>query len=143
MLQQELTEIGSYFSIIKMIAEGKHKLSEIAAALKIKATSLTKYLKTLIDLVILEREVPITENYPEKSRRGLYKITDHYIHFWFSFVYPNMGFLEQGNEKFVMDKIRRSFLKNHVAFIYEDVCREKMWELNMESSPNLCVKCTR
>ena len=55
--------------------------------LEVKATSLTKYLKTLMDLDILEREVPLTENNPEKSKKGLYKIKDNYIRFWFAFVW--------------------------------------------------------
>ncbi|HPL08839.1 MAG TPA: ATP-binding protein, partial [Clostridia bacterium] len=55
LLQQEVSEIGSYFSIIRAIAAGKTKLSEIASFLEVKATSLTKYLKTLIDLDIIER----------------------------------------------------------------------------------------
>lgn len=130
LLQQEVSEIGSYFSLLKTIAAGKRKLSEIAGALEVKATSLTKYLKTLIDLDILEREVPVTEENPERSKRGLYRITDNYIRFWFSFVYPNMSFLERGNEEVVLDKLHKSFVKNHVAFVYEDVCREQMWELN-------------
>ena len=86
LLQQEVSEIGSYFSIIKAIAAGNHKLAAISSALEVKATSLTKYLKILIDLDILEREVPITEDNPEKSKRGLYKIKDNYIRFWFAFV---------------------------------------------------------
>ena len=48
-------EVGSYFSIIRAIAAGNSKLSDIAKVLEIKATSLTKYLGTLIDLDILER----------------------------------------------------------------------------------------
>jgi len=131
LLQQEVTEIGSYFSIIKAIAAGNSKLSAISAALEVKATSLTKYLKTLIDLDILEREVPVTEDNPEKSKRGLYKIKDNYIRFWFSFVYPNMSFIESGNSDIVMNKIRKGLISNHVGFVYEDVCREKMWELNV------------
>ena len=43
LLQQEVTEIGSYFSIIKAIAAGNSKLSAISAMLEIKATSLTIY----------------------------------------------------------------------------------------------------
>ena len=130
LLQQEVSEIGSYFSIIKAIAAGNHKLSAISSALEIKATSLTKYLKILIDLDILEREVPITEDNPEKSKRGLYKIKDNYIRFWFAFVYPNMSFIESGNSRIVLDKIRKGLVTSHIAFVYEDVCREKMWDLN-------------
>ncbi|MCI8670158.1 MAG: ATP-binding protein [Lachnospiraceae bacterium] len=132
LLQQEVTEIGSYFSIIKAIAAGNSKLSAISTVLEIKSTSLTKYLKTLIDLDILEREVPVTEENPEKSKKGLYRIKDNYIRFWFAFVYPNMSFIESGNSRIVMNKIRKGLISGHTAFVYEDICRERMWDLNAE-----------
>ncbi|MDR0623191.1 MAG: ATP-binding protein, partial [Treponema sp.] len=50
LLQKEVSEIGSYFSIIKTIAAGNHKLAQIAAAMNIKQTGLSKYLGTLISL---------------------------------------------------------------------------------------------
>ena len=134
LLQQEVSEVGSYFSIIKAIAAGNSKLSAISSILEIKSTSLTKYLKTLIDLDILEREVPITEENPEKSKKGLYKIKDNYLRFWFAFVYPNMSFIESGHSRIVMNKIKKSLVKNHIAFVYEDVCKERMWELNAEDA---------
>ena len=131
LLQQEVSEIGSYFSLIRAIAAGNTKLSAIAGVLEVKATSLTRYLKTLIDLDILEREVPVTEESPEKSKRGLYKIKDNYLRFWFRFVYPMRSFLEVGSLPFVKEKIRAGFLSGQVAFVYEDICRERMWELNL------------
>ena len=133
LLQQEVSEVGSYFSIIKAIAAGNTKLSAIAGVLEVKSTSLTKYLKTLIDLDILEREVPVTEDSPEKSKRGLYKIKDNYLRFWFAFVYPNMSFIESGHGRIVMDKIRKGLVRNDIAFVYEDVCAERMWEMNAQS----------
>ena len=133
LLQQEVSEVGSYFSIIKAIAAGNTKLSAIAGVLEVKSTSLTKYLKTLIDLDILEREVPVTEDSPEKSKKGLYKIKDNYLRFWFAFVYPNMSFIESGHGRIVMDKIRKGLVRNHIAFVYEDVCAERMWEMNAQS----------
>ena len=132
LLQQEVSEIGSYFSIIKASAAGNSKLSAIAAVLETKATSVSKYLKTLIDLDILEREVPVTEDNPEKCKKGLYKIKDNYLRFWFAFVYPNKSFLESGHSEIVIQKIKNSLIKNQTAFVYEDVCKEKMWELNYQ-----------
>ena len=134
LLQQEVSEVGSYFSIVKAIAAGNSKLSAISSILEIKSTSLTKYLKTMIDLDILEREVPITEENPEKSKKGLYKIKDNYLRFWFAFVYPNMSFIESGHSRIVMNKIRNSLVKNHIAFVYEEVCKERMWDLNAEGA---------
>lgn len=134
LLQQEVSEVGSYFSIIKAIAAGNTKLSAISGVLETKATSLTKYMKTLMDLDILEREVPVTEEKPEKSKKGLYKIKDNYLRFWFAFVYPNMSFIESGHSRIVMNIIKKSLVKNHIAFVYEDVCKERMWELNAENT---------
>ncbi len=132
LLQNEVSEIGSYFSVIKAIAAGNQKLSKISTALEVKQTGLSKYLKTLIDLNILERQVPITEEHPEKSKRGLYKIKDNFISFWFKFVYPNLNFLERDREEIVMQKIRQNFIDNHVAYVYEEVCLSTLWQMNSE-----------
>jgi hypothetical protein len=133
LLQREVTEVGSYFSVIKVIAAGNQKLSKIAANLGLKQTGLTKYLKTLIDLDILKREVPITEDNPEKSKKGLYKIKDNFILFWFKFIYPNLSFIESGNSELAMNKIKKNLRDGHISSIYEDICIETMWKLNKES----------
>lgn len=129
LLQSEVSEVGSYFSIIRTIAAGNSKLSKMASFLEVGQSNLTRYLRTLIDLDILEREVPVTEKIPEKSKKGLYKIKDNFLLFWFKFIYPNMGFIESGHPDSVMNKIRKNFIDSHVSFVYEDVCREKMWDL--------------
>ena len=132
LLQQEVGEIGSYFSLIKTIAAGNTKLSAMASSLELPQTRLTIYLKTLIDLDIVEREVPITEENPDKCKKGLYKIKDNYLKFWFAFVYPNLSFLESGNTPIVINKIKKGFISNQVSFVYEDVCREQMWQMNAD-----------
>ncbi|HBL40915.1 MAG TPA: ATPase [Ruminococcaceae bacterium] len=138
LLQNEVNEIGSYFSLIRAIAMGNCKLSEIAAFLGVKQTNVPKYLKTLMDLDLVEREVPVTESNPEKSKSGLYRITDNFISFWFKFVYPYRSFLERGEKTYVMEQIRKMFVQNYVSYIYEDLCREKMWEFASDSQRDLC-----
>lgn len=134
LLEKEVQEVGSYFSIIKTIASGKERASEIAAALGVKETNLPKYLNVLIDLDILEREIPVTEKNPEKSKMGLYRLRDNYIKFWFLFIYPYKSFIETDYKDFVLDKIRKSFVSNHTAYVYEDICRkEYMNELIVQS----------
>ena len=132
LLQKEVTEIGSYFSVLKTIAAGNHKLSKISSALGVSQSNLTSYLKTLIDLDVVEREVPITEENPEKSKMGLYQIKDNFISFWFKFVYPNKSMLESGHSNYVEDKIKNNFIDNHVSYVYEDICRNDVWSLLSE-----------
>lgn len=134
LLQNEVKEIGSYFAIIKSIAFGNQKIGNIASDLEIKRTGLMVYLKTLIDLGILERDVPVTEESPEKSRRGLYRIKDNFIQFWFRFVFPNKSFIESGHTELAMKKICANLIDGHIAYVYEDVCLERMWSLNSEGA---------
>lgn len=132
LLQNEVSEIGSYFSIIKSIAQGNRKLGNIASNLSVSPTNLSKYLQTLINLDIIEREVPITETNQEKSKKGQYKIKDNFLAFWFQFIYPNKAFIEIGQETAVLNKIKSNFVDNHLAYIYEEICKEKMWKLNID-----------
>lgn len=132
LLQKEVTDIGSYFSILRVIAAGNHKLSKMAAMLQQKQTNLPRYLKVLIDLDLLVREVPVTENNPSKSKKGLYQIRDNFIRFWFQFIYPNLSYLEMGHQNIVLNRLKRNFIDNQVSFVYEQICQGKLWNLSAE-----------
>ena len=56
LLQQEVSEIGSYFSVIKTMAAEIISFLRLQRCWKSKEANLTRYLQTLIDLDILERE---------------------------------------------------------------------------------------
>ena len=128
LLQREVGEVGSYFSIIKAIAAGNRKLGKIASVLETKQTSLTRYLKTLADLDILEREVPVTESNPQRSKSGQYRIKDNFLLFWFRYVFPNLGLIESVHAEAVKGKIERNFIDGHVSYVYERICQEKVWD---------------
>lgn len=124
LLKSEFLTAGNYFSIIKTIADGNHKLGKIASALGQESSSLTPYLSTLSDLGFIEKRTPITEKNPEKSRKGLYFIADNFLRFWFCYVYPYKGELELDNMQIVLDEIHKDFKEKFVAFAYEDICKD-------------------
>jgi len=123
LLMDEVQVPINYFSIIKVIADGKHKLGAIAGALGLETSALTPYLKTLAELGFVEKRVPITEKNAEKSRKGLYFISDNFLRFWFRYVYPYKGELELDNTQIVLEELNKDFLEQFVAFSYEDVCK--------------------
>ena len=133
LLQHEVGEVGGYFSILRAIAAGNRKLSKIATVLRQKQTNLPRYLNVLQDLDLLEREIPITEAHPEKSKKGIYRIKDNFIAFWFSFVYPNLSYIESGHAEIASEKLRRNFVDHHVGFVYEGCCRELLWQMSAEN----------
>lgn len=124
LLKSESLTAVNYFSIIKTIADGNHKLGKIASALGQESSSLTPYLSTLSDLGFIEKRTPITEKNPEKSRKGLYFIANNFLRFWFCYVYPYKGELELDNMQIVLDEIHKDFKEKFVAFAYEDICKD-------------------
>lgn len=136
LLEKEVKELVSYFSIMKNIAAGNHKVSQLAGILEMPSNALSPYLKTLIDLGLVKKRIPVTEKQPEKSRKGLYFVNDHFIEFWFRFVYAYKGELELENTEYVLSKIKKSFIEKHVSFVYEDICRDLLSMLCREGKIN-------
>ena len=126
LLEKELKEIGSYFSILKTIAEGNHKLSRIASRLEVKQSSLTPYLATLIEMDLVERRVPVTEEHPQRSKKGLYSIKDNFLLFWFRYCYPFQSYLQINQTDYVMQQIKKDFQSYHVSHIYEKICQQML-----------------
>ena len=161
LLEKEVKNTMTYFSVIKTRAAGNHRISDIASVLEVKSSFLTPYLGVLIDLEILEKRTPATERFPEKSRKGQYYIKDNFISFWFRFVAPYKGELEIENLDPVVKKIEANMNDSHVSFVFEDVSRQNLrnaglpyifnrigsyWEKNVEvdvcaidESEGICV----
>ena len=129
LLKEEVKEPVTYFSIIESIAKGNHKIGKMASVLGAPTTKLTPYLAVLTDLCFIERRLPITETNEEKSKKGLYFISDNFMRFWFKYIYPYKGQLELDQKQLVIEKLENDFISNFVAFAYEDICREIFLEL--------------
>ena len=121
LLQDEISEGVTYFSILEVIANGAHKLGERASRLQKPVTNITSFMKKLIDLEIIYKDIPVTENH--KSKKGEYYIKDNFLRFYFSYVFPYRSQLEIGNIEFVLDRLRLTF-NEFVGKTYEDLARE-------------------
>lgn len=122
-LHEELREPRNYFSILKAIALNKTKISEIVNETGLEKGILHKYLYVLEDLQIIQKEVPVTEKNPLKSRKGIYKLQDQFFKFWFKYVLPNKSKIEEGRINSVLDDILKDF-NALVAENYEKVAQE-------------------
>lgn len=122
-LREDFYEPKTYFSILRAIALGRRKLSEIMDETGLEKSTISKYLKTLQDLLAVEREVPVTERLPEKSKKGLFAIRDRYLNFWFRFVLGNKNYIEIGRFEARFQRVKQQ-IKDYQGFIFEDVCRQ-------------------
>jgi AAA+ ATPase superfamily predicted ATPase len=122
-LQNEVNEPINYFTILEVIANGEHKIGNIAGKLNKNVQNITSFIAKLIELDIIYKDVPITEEQPHKSKKGLYFIKDNFFRFWFMYVLPNKSQLEIDNREVVLKKIEKSF-SEYVSKTYEDICIE-------------------
>ena len=124
-LQQELREPRNYFAILQAIAAGKTKLNEIKLATGLDGA--TAYLDTLQQLHLVERIVPVTTSQPQKSRRGIYRLKDHYLRFWFRFVHPNRSQLERSGSRLVLENQVLPEIDHFASLAFEDICQQYFW----------------
>jgi len=89
-----------------------------------------KYLTVLRELHIIRREVPVTEEKPHKSRKGIYLLDDPYFRFWFKYVFPNTSYLEEGDVDYVWKEKLKPDFDSFVGPIFEDICTQKIKKLN-------------
>ena len=130
LLMEELREPRNYFAILSAIAAGNTRLNEIAQGASLARPTAGRYLDILRDLRIVQRVLPVTETLPHKSKKGIYQIIDPFFRFWFRFVYPNRGFLEEEEIDFVLlEKIKPNFA-DFVAQAFEDVSAQLLSKLN-------------
>jgi AAA+ ATPase superfamily predicted ATPase len=124
LVYEELREPRNYLGVLRAIAHGNRRMRDIAAASGLPRTNLPRYLETLRALHLVQRQVPVTERQPEKSRRGLYRLGDHYLNFYFRFVAPHREDLEQG----YIDRAWRAIDQQLEAFVggtaFEGLCRQ-------------------
>ena len=133
-LKEELREPKTYFSILKEIAAGKNTLNGLSNALGVERTLLTRYLKTLEELELIELLNPITAK--KKSRNTNYSLKDNYFKFWFGFIYP----FTRDLDSFVFDGFERNLKQNFNSYVgkqFEFVCREAVRLVNPVNSTNI------
>lgn len=109
-------------SLMAVIAGGANRLSEIASRMGREATSLSAPLDRLIQMSYIRREIPFGES-PKKSKRGIYRISDPMMDFYYTFIMPNMSSLAIGRKNIVMEEIE-SNLSCYISKHWENICRD-------------------
>lgn len=145
----DMRESVQAFSILSIVGNGSNRLSEIAGKLNKPATNLSRPIDNLIQLGYLKREVPFGE-LEKNSKKGIYRISDPFMNFYFTFLAPNLSRLELGLTDQVYN-IFESQLSNYVSFEWENLCRrsvpmkaingidfdiaKRWWGTNLENKP--------
>jgi hypothetical protein len=145
LLKNELSNPATYNSILSAIARGERKLGDISLAIGVEGTTANRYLTVLRDLGIVERQIPITDPDPLRSRRGTYHLADRFVAFHGRYVQPNLSLISAGRGTQVfreqvlpdlpqlLDDARTDFILEHMAHHAADLIGTELLEQGRHS----------
>jgi AAA+ ATPase superfamily predicted ATPase len=117
LLLDDVREVARAASVLAVIGQGCHRLSEIAGRIGAAATALSRPMERLIDLGLAARELPFG-----RSTRTLYRIEDPFLRFYFRFIEPARSRLQVGQIRAVAEEIERAF-PQFLGYTWETVAR--------------------
>ena len=103
-IKDEFRETGVYSTILKCLAGGMNKLNEIHEYTGYGRDKISVYLKNMIEREIVEKVFSYDSGTNEHTRKGLYRIQDDFINFWYRFVYPDYAILASMEPEEFYDK---------------------------------------
>lgn len=123
-LKLELRELGAYNTILSAVASGRIKLNDIYDYTGFSRAKISVYLKNLIEMDVVEKIYSLTVRNAENTMKGLYRIKDSFLNFYFAFIFPNLSLIEQGQGKTVYNLNAGQKFDEFMRSAFADVCRE-------------------
>jgi len=129
LLRTELSSPATYNSILAAVARGADRVGDIALQVGVDSTTAGKYLHVLRELHLVEREIPVTDPNPLRSRRGRYRIRDRFLTFHFRHLQPHLSLVHAGRgarvwDEFVAADIPRLMEEARLDFVLAHLARE-------------------
>lgn len=126
LLNQELRDPSNYNSVINAIAAGASRLNDIATKAHLETPAVSAYLKNLIDLGIIEKKVPVTDEAKPKPRKTIYLIKDGLFRFWHTYVSKYMNAISRGSVDIVLNIIKKD-INNFMGPEFEKLSQNYLW----------------
>ena len=130
LLKQEVREPAIYNAIITAIAGGASRLSEISGKIGETTSVCTTYIKSLIGLGLVKKELPFGE---KASKKTIYMIEDNLFRFWYRFVPENSSIIMRGATEVAYQRIE-PHISTYMGKVFEEICKEYLWKLLINGS---------
>lgn len=126
-----LRELSVYETILAQIAAGHDKLNDLYQMTGFSRAKISVYMKNLAAFDIISKVVSFETGGWENAKKGVYRIKDNYVNFWFRFIYPHLSQLWMiGAEEFY-DRYIAPGLDAYLSRYFTEVCMEYLGLLGM------------
>ena len=131
LIAAELRELSVYETILYYIASGYDKLNELHLKTGYSRAKISVYMKNLGTFHIVEKETSFETGGWENTKKGVYRIKDNYVNFWFRFVYPHLSELYMMSPEQFYDAYITSGIDEYLERYFKEVCMEYVGLLNL------------
>ena len=129
LLSEELRELGVYNSILSALASGHHKLNDIYNHTGFSRAKISVYLKNLMELELIEKVFSYDTDGRENVQKGVYRISNHFVHFYFTYLYANKNRLETSDASSFYQECIKPYIRYYTAPYFKKVCMDYMLKL--------------
>ena len=129
-ISSELRELSVYNTILSAIAQGHNKLNDLFLTTGYSRAKISVYMKNLSHFDIVEKIVSFETGGWDNAKKGIYRIKDTFVNFWFKFVFPYMSDLYRLTPEDFYDKHIEKELDSYMNRYFCDVCMEDLQLLN-------------
>lgn len=134
LLKQEVREPAIYNAIITAVATGSSRLVEISGKVGEDTSACAIYIRNLISLGILKKEVPYKD---KSSRKTIYSIEDNMFRFWYRFVAANTSIIARGGDELAYRKIE-PYLNDYMGLVFEEISKQYLWHQLLNDNCPVC-----
>ena len=128
LLMQEVRDITTYVSILRVISASEKDSGKIAKQCGMEQRNVYPYLNKLIDLEI----VSLVDNPLSLKKEHRYRISDSFFRFYYTFLEPNVSLISTLREK-SMDIILNDQYHEFLGFVYEDIIRGNIFQYALDN----------
>ncbi len=129
-LGSELRELTVYNTILASLASGNEKLNDLYNATGYSRAKISVYLKNLAAFDVIEKVVSFETGGWDNAKKGIYRIRNNYINFYYTFVYPHLSQLYVVSPERFYDTYIKNELDTYLQRYFVDVCQEYLELLN-------------
>lgn len=127
LVKQECREPAQYNAIIKVIANGASRLSEIAGKVGMETALCSAYISRLISIGIIKKERPFRE---ETGKKTVYSVHDSMFRFWYRFIPNQMSLIQRGETEMAYEHIE-PHISSFMSPVFEEICKQYLWRQNI------------
>ena len=129
-VSSELRELSVYNTILMAIAKGENKLNDLFLYTGYSRPKISVYMKNLSHFDIVEKVVSFETGGWENAKKGVYRIKDTYVNFYYRFVYPHLSDLYIMSPEEFYDTYIEAELDEYLSRYFVNVCMEYLTLLN-------------